>query len=248
MIKLKPKQIAAALLLSLLTALSYTPNVMAAQANSANYGVSEVQFGSGGELRACSTTYCSKQSVGESTVGNTRSTNYQAQGGLNTNREPLLEVNVTGTSVNLGLLDPATTAKGSVGFSVKSYLASGYNVYIGGTSPKIKTNGHVLAPMTTATTSQPGQEQFGINLKQNTIPVIGTDPVQVPSSVFSFGVPAAGYNTANTYKFIAGDLIAQSASSSGQTDYTMAVIANIGTITDGGLYTGRLVVNVLPTF
>ncbi len=109
---IKLKQIVAALLLSFLTAVSYTPTVLAAVANSTNYGVSEVQFGSGGELRACSTTYCSKQSAGELTVGNTKSTNYQAQGGFNTNREPLLEVNVSGSIVNLGLLDNLVTSVG----------------------------------------------------------------------------------------------------------------------------------------
>lgn len=234
-------------MLSSLSALSYTPTVQAAQATSTNYGVSEVKFGSGGELHACSTTYCAKQSAGELTVGNTKSTNYQAQAGGNTDRQPLLEVIVPGGAVNLGDLDPQTTASGSTGFSVKSYLASGYNVYIDGTSPQSR-GGRVLTPMTTAAVPQIGIEQFGINLRQNTAPAVGADAVQVPSSTFSFGAPAAGYNTANNFKYVPGDIIAASSSSSGQTNYTLSMIANVATVTAGGSYSGRLVLNVVPTF
>ncbi|HEX8182553.1 MAG TPA: hypothetical protein VF575_03035 [Candidatus Saccharimonadales bacterium] len=244
---IKPKQILAAFLLSTLTALSYTPTVMASQAKSSNYGVSEVQFGSGGVLRACSTSYCAKQSAGELTVGNTSSTNYQAQGGFNTQREPFLEVSVSGAVVNLGDLTPETTGKGSTTFAVKSYLASGYNVYIDGTTPR-SVGGHALTPMSTAAASQVGIEQFGINLRLNTSPAVGADVAQIPSGTFSFGAPSAGYSAVNNFKYVPGDLIAASNKSSGQTDYTMSMIANIGTTTEAGAYGGRLIINVVPTF
>jgi len=243
----KLKQIVAALMLSLLTAISYTPTVLAAVANSTNYGVSEVQFGSGGELRACSTAYCSKQSAGELTVGNTKSTNYQAQGGFNTNREPFLEVAVTGGVLDLGVLSAFTTSSASTSFSVKSYLASGYVVTIAGEAPTNKT-GYVVASMSTAGTSQIGQEQFGINLRQNTTPAVGADAIQVPSTTFSFGAASTGYGTANSFKFVPGDQIASSPSSSGQTNYTLSMITNIGTLTPTGAFKGQLSINVVPTF
>jgi hypothetical protein len=241
------RRLLAASLLCVLTALSYTPTVLASQANSTNYGVSEVQFGSGGELHACSTTYCAKQSAGELTVGNTKSTNYQAQGGLNTEREPLLEVTASGGLYNFGDLSASTTASASTTFSVRSYLASGYNVYIDGTSPKT-TTGHFLTPMASTDISRVGVEQFGINLRANTTPAVGANVTQVPSGVFSFGTPAAAYNTVNSYKYVAGDIIAGSTSSSGETDYTMSMIANVATTTASGAYGGRLVINVVPTF
>jgi hypothetical protein len=400
----KLKQIAAAILLTVLTSLSYTPTVMAAQANSSNYGVGEVRFGSGGELRACSTTYCAKQSAGDLTAGNTgkqqsatlnpsgdayvtsstpntnfgttnpliasktvqrayfkfntstvpagsavtsatlrlysvsaasaayqihtttdswteagltwnnqpafnpavqattstgsansyvtatipasaitlaANTNFavdysaasvqqnlasredathppelilnysggtQAVAGSVTNREPLLEVSVTGSAVDLGEMSPSGTSSGSTTFSVKTYLASGYNVYLDGTSPKHKSSGHVLSPMSTQGVSQPGIEQFGINLRQNTTPAIGADPIQVPSGVFSFGAAASGYSASDNFKYVAGDIIASSTSSSGETDYTMSMIANVATTTTGGQYKGRLFLNVVPTF
>ncbi len=244
---IKTKQIVAALVLSVLSALSYTLTVMATEANSTNYGVSEVHFGNGGDLRLCSTTYCAKQSSGELTVGVAGSSTYKTQAGSNTNREPFLEVNVTGGVVNLGELTPTTTGSGSTTFSVKTYLASGYNVYLDGSSPTSK-GGHVLTPMASVASSQVGVEQFGINLRLNTVPAVGADVVQVPSGTFSFGAPVAAYNTVNNYKYVAGDAIAQSLSSSGETDYTMSMIANITTITPASVYGGRLSINVVPTF
>ena len=65
------------------------------QASSSNYRVNEIFFGSGGNLRACSSTYCSKQAAGETGVGNTSSNGYQANAGFNTDRQPWLQFTVT---------------------------------------------------------------------------------------------------------------------------------------------------------
>ena len=150
--------------------------------------------------------------------------------------------------INLGDLATTSTGSGTTTFNVKSYLASGYNVYIDGTSPKSSSSGIPLTTMSTAATSQAGIEQFGINLRQNTSPAIGADVVQVPSNIFSFGAPTTAYGTVNNFKYVAGDVIARSTSSSGETDYTMSMIANIATTTRSGIYSGRLVINVIPTF
>ena len=242
------KQIAAGLILSGLVAISYAPAVLATDAKSTNYGVSEVHFGSGGALHACSTTYCAKQSAGELTAGNAKSPTYQTQAGSNTNREPYLNVNVTSNFIDLGLLTELVTGSGTAAFNVSTYLASGYNVYISGTTPVNKSTGHVLTPLASPATSQIGIEQFGINLKQNTVPAVGSNEVQVPSSTFAFGAAATGYNTANTYKYINGDIIAQSTQSTSETDYTMSAIANVATTTAAGVYNGRLIINVVPSF
>lgn len=242
------KQILASIALCLLLTLSYTPPVMATQASSTNWSVSEVNFGSGGSLESCSGSYCAKQSAGELTVGDTSSANYRAQGGFNTNREPYLELIASATPIDLGILDIVQTRYGSTTFSVKAHLAAGYDVYIDGTSLKNKTNGHVLATMATGGASAIGIEQFGINLRKNTTPPVGTDVSHDPDTTFSFGTPSAGYNTPDSFRFVAGERIAESSSSSSYTQYTMSVIANVGTTSPGGVYGGRLVLNVVPTF
>ncbi|MDB5182129.1 MAG: exported protein of unknown function [Candidatus Saccharibacteria bacterium] len=234
-------------MLCLLSVLSYTPAVHAAQSNSSNYGVSEVNFGSGGSLQSCSGSYCSKQSAGELTVGSSSSANYTARSGFNTDREEFLEVSVTGTTINFGVLESFATKFGSSTFSIRAFPAHGYNVIVDGFAPR-STSGNSIAAMSSATTSQIGVEQFGINLRQNTTPAVGADPVLFPDSTFAFGAAATGYNSPNNYKFVAGDTIASSPKGTGRTNYTLSIIANISTNTPSGSYSGRLGIIAVPTF
>ena len=217
----------------------------AAQSTSTDYRVDEYFFGNGGELQACSTSYCAKQSAGETTVGNSKSAAYQSQSGFNTTQDPMLEVAVNG-NVSFGILDPSSTKYGTANVQVRTYLASGYNMIIAGAAP---TSGSlVLSPIAFPTTSQTGTTQFGINLRANTTPNFGADPVQVPATDFSFGSPTGDYNTTNTYKYTDGDVVAYSNSSSGQTNFTLAMIANISAVTAAGFYQTNLSVVVVSSF
>lgn len=222
--------------------------VHAAQSSSATYQVNEVFFGSGGELHSCSTTYCSKQAAGELGVGNTASATYQAQAGFNTNRTEYIQMLVNTASINLGVLTPGTTSTATASFSVKTYLASGYVVQTASTPPK--NGSYTMSAPSSPTASNASTEQFGINLVANpntngtcnsinpSHNVAGSlDPVQVPSSTFSFGAAATGYDTACLFKYVNGDTIASSSKSSGETDYTISYIFNITASTPGGTYT-----------
>ncbi|QQS19961.1 hypothetical protein IPL85_00660 [Candidatus Saccharibacteria bacterium] len=218
------------------------------QACSGNqYGVSETFFGTGGELNACSgNQYCAKQSAGELTVGNTKGTAYQAQAGFNTDRTPWLEIDLTKAGVNLGDISPSTTGYDYATFTVKSYLAHGYVVQIHGSAP---TNaGHEITPLSVASTIATGTEQFGLNLRNNATPNVGADPVQQPDGTFSFGTYAATYGTADNFKYVDGDVIAESLSSSGYTDYTISYIMNVTEITPGGTYTTNQSLVATSTF
>lgn len=209
---------------------------MAALNCSTSYCSEEQFFGTGGELDASSSSYRSKQALGETGVGNSSSSNYQANAGFNTTDTPYLEFVVNNANLNLGVLSTATTATGTATFYVRSYLASGYVVL---TQSQPPINGtYVMSGMSSAAASAVGTEQFGINLVANTSPSsFGADAVQVPDNTFSFGAAATGYNTPNLYKYVQGDVIAQSTKSSGQTTYTISYILNISTTTAGGTYT-----------
>jgi hypothetical protein len=220
------------------------PDLQACSSN--QYGVSQVFFGSGGELQACSGTYCAKQSAGELTVGNTKSTSYQAKTGFNVNREESLELTVANTSVNLGIQSVAATAKGTAKFTVKSYLSSGYSVQTVGTPPS--TSSRTLTAMTTMGPAVTGTEQFGINLVANTGFAGSANPAQLPDSTFSFGAAATGYNTTDRYKYVNGDIIAASASSSGTTEYTISYITNISNVTGSGVYSMQQSLVATATF
>ena len=219
----------------------------AAQANSSNFQLNEVFFGSGGSLHDCSSTYCAKLSAGESAVGNTASGNYQAQGGFNTDRQPFLEFTVSNTNQNIGTLTSTSTKTATATFSVKTYLASGYVVKQ--TSPGPTNGTYVMSGLTTPTASAVGTEQFGINLVANTSPaVMGAGPAQAPDGTFSHGEVASGYDTANFFKYVKDDTIAYSDESSGTTNYTVSYIFNISNLTAGGTYVLRHVLVATSTF
>lgn len=233
--------------LAILVSFGWTGMALAAQSSSTNYSVNEVFFGTGGSLHDCSTNYCAKLSVGETGVGNTSSTNYQAQAGFNTDRTPFLEFKVSNTNVDVGVLTSSTTKTATATFSVKSYLSSGYVVKQ--TSPGPTNGSYTLAGIPTAASSAPGTEQFGVNLVANTSPVnFGSNPVQSPDATFGKGVVASGYNTPNKYKYVQNDTVAYSDSSSGETDYTISYIFNVSNLTAGGTYTLYHVLVATATF
>jgi hypothetical protein len=221
--------------------LFFAPIASASISSSPNYGVDEVFFGSGGELNACSSSYCAKQSAAEIAAGNTAATAFRAVGGFNTNREPYLAFSVAGSSTDLGYLSQAGTATTVGTFAVKTYLASGYVVQLASNPPTNVANpSHDIDGLTSPTASAFGTEQFGINLVHNTSPAslnaISADPVQFPDNTFSFGTVATGYDTPNLFKYVKGDTIASSDRSSGETDYTISFIYNISSTTADGTY------------
>jgi hypothetical protein len=233
---------------SLLTLAIWAGPIAHAQSSSLNYKVEESFFGTGGELDASSTNYRAKQSAGETTVGNSASANYQFQGGFNTSDTPLLEVAVNGGTYDMGVLDISSTGAVTATFTVRNYLSSGYVVRLNGQAPTDPVSGHALTTLSTASSSVPGTEQFGVNLVDNGNPDIGSNPAQVPDGTYSFGTAVAGYDTTNLFKFIDGDTIAMSPKSSGQTNYALSIIANVARSTPSGQYGGHLDLQVIPTF
>jgi hypothetical protein len=232
--------------LAVVLSLCWVSEVSAQQAVSPNYSVDQTQFNAGSQQDMCTATYCADGTAGDLTVGSGKSTNYQAQTGSQTTDEPLLEVGVTQTDKDMGVLTTSAPGKVSAQVSVRSYLSNGYVMEITGRSPHY--GGHYITSMSTSDTSNPGTEQFGINLVDNSSPDIGADPVQVPDDDFSFGTVASYYNTADVFKYVEGDVVAQSATSSGQTNYTVSMIVNISNVTPGGQYSGEFSAVVVPVY
>lgn len=232
---------------SLLFVLAVPGVAFAAQSASTHYQVNEVFFGSGGELNACSTNYCSKQSAGELAAGQTCSSNFCAQAGFNTDRTPYIQFIVSNTNVNLGSLSPTSTKSTTAYFSVKSYLSHGY-VVMNASDPPTNTS-YTMNALTTPTASVIGDEQFGINLVANTSPTsLGADPIHNPDNTFSFGQVATDYSAANFFKYVKGDPVAYSTSSSSATTYTVSYIFNISNVTPGGIYNMRHVLVATGTY
>jgi hypothetical protein len=228
--------------------LAVNPPVFAADSQSSNYSVDQIFMGAGGELNACSANYCSKQTAGEIAAGNTASNAFKAQAGFNTDRSPYIAFSVAGSTTDLGTLSTVGTAYTTGTFAVKTYLANGYVVHLA-SDPPTNQSGHPLNGLTSPTLPAIGQEQFGINLVANTNPAnIGAPPVQVPDNTFSFGTVASGYNSADHYKYVKGDTIASSATSSGETDYMISFIYNISNLTPDGFYSYNGVLVATSTY
>lgn len=222
------------------------------QSCSASYGVSHTFFGSGGSLdTTCSTDYCAKQALGELAAGESGSANYKVQAGNNVERQPSLEFMVNTTSVNLGVLSTSSTATATASFSVESYLSSGYSVET--ISPPPQYGAYTMPAPSTPTASTPSSEQFGMNLVANTTTCgapanFGANPVEVPSTSYSFGQATANYDTCGKFMYKNGDSVAESTQSSGQTNYTISYIANISNLTPGGQFVMNQQLVAVPTF
>jgi hypothetical protein len=212
-------------------------NVLAQPYSSTNYQIDESFIGPGGFIDASSNNYSARASLGDTGIGNSASANYQLYGGYTTTDEEYLEIYVTGDTIDLGVLSASAASTTNGYFYVRSYLSTGYSVTTA-SEPPTSEGGSQLDPMTAGGTSSPGTEQFGINLVANTAPSsFGADPVQVPDNTFSFGYAASGYDTANNFRYNAGDVIAQADSSSGRTDYTISYLYNINNATTpAGVY------------
>jgi hypothetical protein len=218
----------------------------AAGSSSPHFMVTDPQFGTGSSVNDCSGHYCANSSAGDTTAGQTGSDNYKAQAGGDTSSEPLLEVSTSGGIANLGTLSTTAASTLTMTVSVRCYLTGGYIVQISGDAPSYGL--HELPRLTAPTASQPGKEQFGINLVANTTPAVGHNPAQVPSSKTSFGEVTDNYKIANQFMYKDGDIVAQSLTDSGQTDYTISMILNISNATPSGWYTSMFSAVVVPVY
>lgn len=229
--------------LCLLLGIASAPDVFA-QAASSHYQLYESQVGAGGLPSSSSTNYQGAVSVGDVGVGDATGTNFQVKGGSQTTADPALSFTINSSSVSFTNFTTSAPSMATASFSVINYTSYGYIVLVSGSSP---TNGsHSISPMATAGTSSPGFEQYGINLVANTSPQnIGANPNQ---GQFGFGIAATGYDTANNYKYVDGDTIASAPKSSGQTDFTISYLVNVGSLTPGGQYTSNQQLIVVGTY
>lgn len=220
-----------------------------AQSSSNNYQLNESFFGPGGELESESPNFRTApggQSLGNPGGGESSSPNFGNQAGNPTTDDPSLACTINTGSANFGSLSTSVPSTATAEFSVLNYTSYGYVVNIVGDPPSMGS--HELNDLESGGTSTPGTEQFGINLVDNSSPDIGADPQQVPNNTFSFGEAASNYDTANNFRYVEGETIAQSVRSSGQTDYTISYLINISNTTPGGQYSGNQAIVCTGTY
>lgn len=213
---------------------------------STHYQFVESTIGAGGLLQSSSANFQTSESLGDNVIGHSSSANFQLNGGSQTTADPALTFGITQPTVNFNSFSPTAATTATSAFSVIDYTSYGYAVLITGSPPTL--GGHTIAAMASTGSSTPGTEQFGINLVANTSPAtFGANPVQKPDATFSYGTTNSstcstitpGYGTTNQFKYVAGDTIAASCKSSGETDYTISYLVNVGSLTPAGQYSSN---------
>src|SRR3989338_5021326 len=137
-----------------------------------------------------------------------------------------------GSTVNLGTLSASSHAASNFGTSkmdAATNANSGYAIAYAAANTLTGPNGTITA--NAGSTQVAGTEEFGINLKNNTDPDVGIDPVG------GSGSASAGYGTADSFKFnTSGEQVASASAATVSTTYNVSYVADISTITEPGTY------------
>lgn len=115
--------------------------------------------------------------------------------------------------------------------AVGTNASGGFAITAYGTPPAAGTS--VIDAPSTPTASQPGTNQFGINLVQNSLPAVGDDP----EGIWANAVPTSGYNQPNKYMYTSGDIVAESPNVSLMKKFTVSYILNSSPTLRAGVYT-----------
>lgn len=235
-------------LLGLLLVVFVATPVSASVPASTNYRFDETSIGVSSLLESSSTNFKATSGAGDTGIGRSSSTNFQSESGSDTTPDPNLTFSMTSTAANFGTFSPSTASTATATFSVINYTSFGYVVQIAGPPPSYGAN--QINAITANAVSQPGIEQFGINLVANTSPVsFGTNPNNgTAPNDFGFGVAATNYDTPNQFRYVAGETIASAPKSSGKTDYTISYLVNVATLTPGGVYNADQTLIVTGTY
>lgn len=147
-------------------------------------------------------------------------------------------------SATVSLTQPSTvtTGTGTSTMTVSTNATSGYSVNYNGAT--LTSGVNTINPMAVAGPSIANTRQFGINLMSNATPTVGSNV-----SGSGSGVPAAGYNTADQFKFnTSGDVIATASVPTNSNTYTTSYIVNADGSTAAGAYTTILTYTATANF
>lgn len=141
-------------------------------------------------------------------------------------------------TVPLGTLTTSTTGSGTSTMTAATNAINGYSITVSGNTLTAGLN--TITALATPTASSVNNKQFGINLVANTTPAVGSNV-----SGSGTATAAAGYNTANLFKFVSGDTVASAAGPTNSNTFTTSHIANIDGSTPPGSY--QTVLNYVAT-
>jgi len=141
--------------------------------------------------------------------------------------------NTTGSSADFGTLSRTQARAVTSQLAVATNDPFGYTTYVLGST--LTSGNNVIAALASPTASSPGSGQFGMNLRANTDPTIGSDLEGVGSASVQ-----AGYSSVNQFKFVNNTSVAKSTLPTEYNRFTISYIANISAAQSPGNYSTSL--------
>lgn len=132
---------------------------------------------------------------------------------------------------DMGELKPNSTLTARSQMAVGTNASAGFTITAYGAPVSAGTS--VIPSTEVPTRSMPGQNQFGINLVENTDPLLGDDP----EGDWANAVASEDYSIPNHYKFISGDTVAYSPNVSLMKKFTVSYVLNSSPELRAGVYT-----------
>ncbi len=139
----------------------------------------------------------------------------------------------TGNYIDFGDLSSTSSSQNTSQIVVATNAPNGYVMQVYGST--MTSGNNIINALTTPTNSQPGTSQFGLNLRANTTPLVGSDPVG-PGT----GEPTNGYDLPNRFKFNDNDVIVSSANSDNLRKYTVSYLVNVSKDQAPGVYVSTI--------
>jgi hypothetical protein len=146
-----------------------------------------------------------------------------------------------GFYINLGELNKSAANTGTSQYAAATNDLTGYSVSLFGVT---MTSGTKTIPaLNVPTASTPGTSQFGVNLRDNAIPDVGSDPQGSGTAV-----PSPGYAIPNTFKFVSGDVLSSVSMPSDFNRFTMSYLVNAAPDQPPGIYNATFTFVAVASF
>ena len=198
--------------------------------SSTNYEIFADAFGSGADSNLSSPNYFMLGSTGEVAMGFAESSNFRLDAGLpSIRRKPSIGISVYPDQISLGLLSSTTVVSNSHNIDLYSNSKTGYVLKVYGSTLETIVSDNIDEIGASSAVSNPGTEQFGMNLVANTNPVVGAAPI------LRNAVIDTDYSTVDEFAFTNGDTIVTSSTFSKEF-LTASYISNISVGTTAGQY------------
>lgn len=149
--------------------------------------------------------------------------------------------NMNGNFIDIGEFSEFNTSTAESQFLLATNAGYGVSVIIKGNT--LTSGNNIIQPLSVPTASRTGQSQFGINLRANTNPSVGSDPVGAGAAN-----PAANYGTPNLFVFNGGDIVAVSPGTTDTRKMTVSYMVNVSADQRPGVYNTTLTYICLANF